>query len=67
MEHPTESDQHESEGGFYTLVGSRRSFFQWVTGGIPGVIGLGLAVPLAGYFISPALIRRKVVGISWKG
>jgi cytochrome c1 len=45
MNDPTQSDQHEPEGGFYTPVGSRRSFFQWVTGGIAGIIGLGLAVP----------------------
>ncbi len=64
MEHPKESGQHEPEGGFYTPVGSRRSFFQWVTGAIAGVIGLGLAVPLAGYFISPALIRQKKSWVS---
>ncbi len=59
METPSQSDQHEPSGGFYTPIGSRRSFFQWVTGAIAGVIGLGLAVPLAAYFISPALTRRK--------
>jgi len=64
MDDPTQSDQHEPEGGFYTPVGSRRSFFQWVTGGIAVVIGLGLAVPLAAYFISPALIRRKKSWVS---
>jgi menaquinol-cytochrome c reductase iron-sulfur subunit len=44
--------------GFYTPVGSRRRFFQWVTRAAAGFIGLGLAVPLVGYVISPALKRR---------
>lgn len=44
--------------GLYTPVGSRRTFFNWVTAGIAGLIGLGLAVPLLGYVISPALKRR---------
>jgi quinol---cytochrome c reductase iron-sulfur subunit, bacillus type len=44
--------------GFYTPVGTRRRFFQWVTRTAAGLIGLGLAVPLVGYVISPALKRR---------
>ena len=39
-------------------AGTRRRFFQWVTGAAAGVIGLSLAVPLVGYVISPALKRR---------
>ena len=39
--------------------GSRRSFFQWVTKAVMGLIGVGLAVPLVGYVISPALKRRE--------
>ncbi len=35
-----------------------------MTGGIAGVIGLGLAVPLAAYFISPAFVRRKKSWVS---
>jgi menaquinol-cytochrome c reductase iron-sulfur subunit len=44
--------------GFYTPIGTRRKFFQWVTRAVAGLIGLGLAVPLLGYVISPALKRR---------
>ena len=57
----SDSDLHsnvEGGGGFSTPVGTRRSFFQWVTGGIATIIGLGLAFPLAAYFVSPALNRR---------
>jgi menaquinol-cytochrome c reductase iron-sulfur subunit len=32
---------------------SRRRFLSYVIGGISGVIGAALAVPLAGYFLSP--------------
>lgn len=39
-------------------AGTRRRFFQWVTGAIAALIGLSLAVPLVGYVISPALRRR---------
>lgn len=45
--------------GCYTPVGSRRTFFLWVIGAASAVIGLGLAIPLAGYVISPALKRRE--------
>lgn len=48
-----------SEGGEdLTPVGSRRTFFLWVTRVAAGLIGLGLAIPLIGYVISPALKRR---------
>ncbi len=45
-----------SESGFSTPIASRRRFFQWVTRAA-GFIGIGLAVPLVGYVISPALKR----------
>ena len=64
METPHSSDPENSSGGFYTPIGTRRNFFRYVTGGIAAVIGLGLAVPLAAYFISPALIRRKQSWVS---
>lgn len=44
--------------GFHTPVGTRRSFFRWVIQLSAAVIGLGLAVPLAGYVISPTLKKR---------
>lgn len=44
--------------GFYTPVGTRRHFFRWVIQLSAAVISLGLAVPLAGYVISPALKKR---------
>jgi menaquinol-cytochrome c reductase iron-sulfur subunit len=45
--------------GFSTPVGSRRVFFQWVTRIAAGLIGLGLAIPLIGYVVSPAFKRRE--------
>ena len=59
MNNPGAPADDNPEEGLSTPVGSRRSFFQWVTGGIATIIGLGLAFPLAAYFISPALSRRK--------
>lgn len=41
-----------------TPVGSRRTFFQWMIGAASGLIGIGLAIPLVGFVISPALKRR---------
>ena len=56
---PPEEDKEQVAAGFYTPVGPRRRFFQWVIGVIATIIGVGLAVPLAGYVISPALKRRE--------
>lgn len=39
-------------------AGARRSFFAWLIMASAGLIGLGLAVPLSGYVVSPALKRR---------
>ncbi len=44
--------------GLHTPVGSRRSFFSWLITASAGLIGISLAVPLAGYVASPALRRR---------
>lgn len=44
--------------GFSTPEGPRRKFFVWITCVIAGLIGLSLAVPLAGYVISPGLKPR---------
>lgn len=41
------------------LIGTRRRFFAWVTTMAMGVIGVGLAVPLIGYVVGPALKRRE--------
>ena len=49
----------EHENAIYTPVGTRRSFFSWVTGAIAAFIGVSLAVPLVGYVISPAFKRRE--------
>ena len=59
MTNPSSSESPESAGGFHTPIGSRRSFFGTVTALIAGFIGVGLAIPLAASFISPALTRRK--------
>lgn len=40
-------------------TGSRRTFFQWITGVAAGVIGVGLGVPLIGFLVAPALKRRE--------
>jgi menaquinol-cytochrome c reductase iron-sulfur subunit len=44
--------------GLHTPVGSRRSFFQWMTSAAAVCIGLGLSIPLVGYLVSPAFKRR---------
>jgi menaquinol-cytochrome c reductase iron-sulfur subunit len=56
---PEAHPKDKNTPGFYTPVGSRRSFFRWVTGAVSTLIGLGLAIPLVGYVISPALKRRE--------
>src|SRR6185436_8025747 len=53
-----ENQEERANGGIHTPIGSRRKFFEWVTRAIAGVIGLSLAIPLAGYVISPGLKRR---------
>lgn len=58
MNEPTQPSDSRAPG-FYTPVGSRRTFFQWVIGAASALIGLGLAIPLVGYVISPALKRRE--------
>lgn len=40
-------------------TGTRRRFFEWVIAASSALIGLGLAFPLIGYVVSPALRRRK--------
>ncbi len=54
---------HQPEGGFSTPVGSRRTFFQWVTLAAAGVVGMGLAIPLLGSLISPAFTRRRLAWV----
>jgi len=43
-----------------TPSGSRRSFLTWLIVAAAGLIGISLAVPLAGYVASPALKRREL-------
>lgn len=54
-----ESKLAKGAPGFYTPVGTRRNFFQWVTVAATGLIGIGLGIPLVGYLISPAFKRRE--------
>jgi menaquinol-cytochrome c reductase iron-sulfur subunit len=56
---PSEKKDTTKQEGCIMPEGSRRRFFQWVTRAVMGIIGLGLAVPLVGYVISPALKRRE--------
>lgn len=51
--------EHPDTFGLATPVGSRRKFFEWVTAAAFSLIGLGLAIPLVGYVVSPALRRRE--------
>jgi menaquinol-cytochrome c reductase iron-sulfur subunit len=51
------SPDHQT-AGFSTPIGSRRRFFQWVTGAAASVIALGLGIPLIGFLVSPAFQRR---------
>lgn len=51
--------QHEDAPVTSTPVGTRRRFFEWITKIAMGVIGVGLAVPLIGYAVAPALRRRE--------
>ena len=53
------NDNEPPGGGFSTPVGSRRTFFHWVTLAAAGVVGLGLAFPLVGALVSPAFSRRR--------
>ena len=55
---PHKSDQN-IEHGFSTPIGTRRSFFGWVTTAISAFIGISLTVPRVGYVISPAFRRKK--------
>jgi menaquinol-cytochrome c reductase iron-sulfur subunit len=54
-----EEPRTELVPGLSTPIGTRRTFFRLVTAAAAGLIGLGLAVPLIGYVISPALKRRE--------
>ena len=56
---PSEKKDAAKQEGCVMPQGSRRRFFQWVTKAVMGLIGIGLAVPLVGYVISPALKRRE--------
>ena len=49
----------QSAKGLSTPVGSRRTFFHWVTVAAAGFIGVGLSIPLLSSFIAPAFMRRK--------
>lgn len=51
--------QHDDGQVVSTPVGTRRRFFAWVTKIAMGMIGVGLAVPLIGYVVSPAMKRRE--------
>lgn len=56
----TDPDNHSAEGRpTNRLAEGRRRFFRWVTTLAASAIGLGLAIPLVGYVVSPALKRRE--------
>lgn len=54
-----QAHDHGPTPGEPTSSDSRRSFLGWVITAIAGVIGVGLAVPLARYVSSPALKHRE--------
>ena len=53
------SSGDETPSCLHTPIGSRRTFFQWVTSAAAACVGLGLSIPLLGYLISPAFKRRS--------
>jgi menaquinol-cytochrome c reductase iron-sulfur subunit len=55
----TPHEPHRSAPPPISPAGTRRRFFEWVITASAAFIGLGLAFPLFGYVISPALKRRK--------
>lgn len=54
----SEPQSDDAPSGLRTPVGSRRTFFHWMTRAAAACIGLGLSIPLLGYLVSPALKRR---------
>jgi len=50
---------HDDRPNMTPSLWSRRTLFQWATKAALGVIGMGLALPLIGYVVSPALKRRE--------
>lgn len=59
MQDRSNQSHPEIEEGLTTPIGTRRSFFAWVTAGISTFIGISLAVPIIGYIISPAFRRQE--------
>ena len=59
MQDSSNQSSQEVEEGLSTPIGTRRSFFAWVTAGISTFIGISLAVPLIGYIIFPAFRRQE--------
>ena len=59
MSHPEPKPKDSVSPGLSAPIGSRRTFFRWVTAGAAGLIAVGLAFPLVGYVISPAMKRRE--------
>ncbi|MBM4134179.1 MAG: ubiquinol-cytochrome c reductase iron-sulfur subunit [Nitrospira sp.] len=57
MNHPKQQDPVTE--GLCEPSGSRRTFFKRATGAAVALIGMGLAVPLIGYLVSPAFKRRR--------
>ena len=55
---------HDVESGLSTPVGTRRSFFSWVTTFIASFIGLSLTIPFTGYVVFPAFRRQKKEWVS---
>lgn len=49
----------DEKAGADAPIGARRSFFSWLIMASAGLIGISLALPLAGYVASPALKRRE--------
>lgn len=57
MNHPEQQDRAAAE--LNEPSGSRRTFFKRATGAAVALIGMGLAIPLVGYLVSPAFKRRE--------
>ena len=59
MEEIIEDSVSHSEGHVDKPTGTRRSFFGWIISASAAFIGIGLALPLTAYVVSPTLKKRE--------
>ena len=59
MKEISEKTEDENEDQTFKPVSTRRVLLGWIISASAAFIGIGLALPLAAYVISPALKRRE--------